>query len=343
MHTARTIAELVGGELNGSPDVRITGVAGMHDAGPGDITLITARRYAKRWGESKAGAALINTGLKAADHDASTRSLIIVPDAELAMIAVLGAFAPPKTMPEVGVHPTAFVHESARLGKGVRIGAHASVGRESELGDDVIIHAGVRVYSFVRIGAGTEIHSNTVIRERCSIGRHTLIHQNVSIGADGFGYRPAPDGSGLLKIPHIGTVEVGDGVEIGAGSCIDRGKFGATSIGDGTKIDNLVQIGHNCKIGKCCVLAGQCGISGSVTMGDGVMIGGGAGVKEQTTIGHGAKVAAMSGIMRDVPAGETHLGLPAEEASQGLRVIAAVRKMAGLTGNDRPDRANGDQ
>jgi UDP-3-O-[3-hydroxymyristoyl] glucosamine N-acyltransferase len=328
----------VGGELNGPPGLRVMSIKSLDDAGPDDLTFIAARRYARKWGGCKAGAALINAGIKVDGHDASRRALIAVPDAELALIAVLHAFAPERTMPDVGVHPTAWVHESAKLGKGVRIGAHVSVGRECEIGENVILHAGVRIYSFVTIGAGTEIHGNTVVRERCTIGKRVLMQQNVSVGADGFGYRPTQDGMGLIKIPHIGTVEIGDDVEIGSSSCIDRGKFGATSIGAGTKIDNLVQIAHNCRIGRCCILAGHCGLSGSVTLGDGVLIGGGAGVKEQTVIGSGAKVAAMAGIMRDIPAGETHLGLPAEEASQALRVIAAMRKMAGLTGNESTGR-----
>ncbi len=330
------------GELDGPPDLRITGVKGLDDAGPNDLTFITARRYGKRWAKSNAGAALIKKGLKADGHDPSARALIIVPDAELALIAVLEAFAPPRAVPEVGVHPTAFVHETAKLGKGVRIGAFVSVGKDAEIGDDVVLHAGVRIYSGVKIGAGTEIHGNTVVRERCTIGRRVLIHQNVSIGADGFGYRPAPNGAGLLKVPHIGAVQIDDDVEIGAGTCIDRGKFGDTFIGAGTKIDNLVQIGHNCRIGRGCILAGTCGLSGSVTVGDGVQIGGGAGIKEQIVIGSGARVGALAGVMRDVPAGETHLGVPAEEASQALRVVACMRKMAGLTGNDSAGRQHAD-
>ena len=332
MHTARTIADLVGGELNGPPDLRVVGVKALDDAGPDEITFINARRYSKRWGASRAGTALIKKGLQADGHDPAKRALIVVPDAEVALIAVLEAFAQPRSLPEVGVHPTAWVHESAKLGKGVRIGAHVSVGREAEIGDETILHAGVRIYSFVKIGAGTEIHGNTVVRERCTIGRRVLIHQNVSIGADGFGFRLAANDMRLLKVPHIGIVLIEDDVEIGAGTCIDRGKFGATHIGAGTKIDNLVQIAHNCRIGRCCVLAGACGLSGSVTLGDGVQVGGGVGIKEQVTVGAGARIGAMAGVMRDIPAGETQLGSPALEASQALRVIASMHKMAGLAG-----------
>lgn len=342
-HNAQSIAELVNGTLEGPAELRIEGVNSLDEAGPADLTFITSAKFARKWAQTRAGAALVRRGIKVADHDAATRALITVDDPELAMIAVLNAFAPPHTMPDLGVHPTAFVHESAKLGKDVRIGAHVSVGREAELGDGVILHAGVRIYSFVKIGAGTEIHGNTVVRERCTIGKESILHQNVSIGADGFGYRPAPDGKGLIKVPHIGTVRIGDSVEIGAGACIDRGKFGATTVGDGSKIDNLVQVAHNCQIGRCVIIAGCVGISGSVTIGDGAQIGGGVGIRDHLTIGAGAKVGAMAGVMRDVPAGETHLGMPAEEASKALRLVAATRRIAGLAGSDKSDRRTGDQ
>jgi UDP-3-O-[3-hydroxymyristoyl] glucosamine N-acyltransferase len=154
-----------------------------------------------------------------------------------------------------------------------------------------------------------------------------ILHSNVSIGADGFGYEPSPDGAGLVKVPHLGTVSLEDDVEIGAGSCVDRGKFGATVVGRGTKIDNLVQIAHNCRIGRGCVIAGQSGFSGSVTVGDGVTIAGGVGVADHVTIGSGATIGARSGLMKDVPAGETHVGYPAYEAGIALRQAAALRKL----------------
>ena len=132
-----------------------------------------------------------------------------------------------------------------------------SVDRDASIGDHTVLHAGVRIYAGVEIGPNCVLHANCVVRERCTIGDEVILHQNVSIGADGFGYRPAPDGSGLLKVPQIGTVEIQDRVEIGAGACVDRGKFGATLIGEGTKIDNLCQIAHNCRIGRSCVIAGR--------------------------------------------------------------------------------------
>jgi UDP-3-O-[3-hydroxymyristoyl] glucosamine N-acyltransferase len=177
------------------------------------------------------------------------------------------------------------------------------------------------------ISSGFE-HLWTVIRERCVIGRYCIFHPNVSIGADGFGYRPSPDGRGLIKIPHIGNVIIGDGVEIGSGSCVDRGKFSSTIIGDGTKIDNLVQIGHNCKLGRSCVMAGNSGLAGSVTLGDGVIIGGSASISDHVAIGNGAVVGGASSVMRDVPDGKTVLGYPAVDAREALKQWAILRKLA---------------
>jgi len=325
--TAGAMAALVGGELDGPSGIVIVGVNSLELAGPDELTFITSRRFARQWRSAKAGSALIKRGLIAEGHDPEKRALIAVPDPELAMIAALRVFAPPRSMPDVGMHPTAVVHPTAKVAGSARIGAHVTIGRESEVGENVVLHAGVRIYAQCRIGAGTELHANVVVRERCVIGRDVIIHPNVSIGADGFGYRPDPGGRGLIKVPHIGFVQIGDHVEIGANTCIDRGKFGATVIGTGTKIDNLVQIGHNCVIGRCVVIAGNVGLSGSVTVGDGVQIGGGAGVKDHVVIGAGARIAAFAGVMRDVPAGETHMGIPADEAMRTLRQFAAVRRM----------------
>jgi UDP-3-O-[3-hydroxymyristoyl] glucosamine N-acyltransferase len=165
-------------------------------------------------------------------------------------------------------------------------------------------------------------------------------HQGVSIGADGFGYRPDPHGGGLLKVPHLGTVEVGDRVEIGANACVDRGKFGATVVGEGTKIDNLVQIAHNCRIGRSCIIAGLCGLSGSVTLEDGVVLGGNVGIADHVTIGAGARIGAKAGVMSDVPAGRSMLGCPADDLRAALRQMAAVRKLPdlirGLSSGARP-------
>jgi UDP-3-O-[3-hydroxymyristoyl] glucosamine N-acyltransferase len=246
------------------------------------------------------------------------------------MITMLESFETPADVPEIGVHASAVVHPSARIGPMTRVGAQVSIGPDVVLGSGVVLHPGVRLYRAVQVGDRSTLHANTVVRERCVIGRGVILHQNVSIGADGFGYRPAPDGRGLLKMPHIGTVRIEDDVEIGANSCVDRAKFGATVVGAGTKIDNLCQIGHNCRIGRACVIAGNAGLAGSVTLGDGVVMGGGGGVREHLTIGSGARIGALTLVTKNVPPRSAWLGIPADEAQATLRQWASVRKLPSL-------------
>jgi len=182
----------------------------------------------------------------------------------------------------------------------------------------------------VRIGRNTTLHPNVTIYTHCRIGDDVILHANVVIGADGFGYRPDPSGRGLVKLPHRGIVEIHDRVEIGAGSCVDRARFGATVIGEGTKIDNLVQIGHNCRVGRSCVICGCTGIAGSVTIGDGVQIGGNCGLGDNLTIGNGVKIAGNAALMHDVPDGATYAGYPAMPARDYMRILGAMKKAAGL-------------
>jgi UDP-3-O-[3-hydroxymyristoyl] glucosamine N-acyltransferase len=243
------------------------------------------------------------------------------------MIELLRAVEPREPQPDPGVHPTAAVHPTAQLGARVRIGPHVTVDRRVRLGDDVVLHAGVCLYADVVIGDGCVLHANTVIRHRCKLGRRVLLHQNVSIGADGFGYRPPRGGLGFVKIPHVGNVELEDDVEIGANACVDRAKFGTTLIGEGTKIDNLCHIGHNVRIGRHCSISGLTGVAGSTIIEDGVMIGGGANIRDHITIGAKARVGGASGVGADVPAGVTVTGYPADEVQATLRQWASVRKL----------------
>jgi UDP-3-O-[3-hydroxymyristoyl] glucosamine N-acyltransferase len=329
-HTVASLARHVGGEINGRADLAIAGVAALNEAGPSEITFIADRVHAAKWRQCAAAAAVITRGLVADGHDPHSRALIEVADAELAMAALLELFQPPHVRPEPGVHPSAFIHPDARLGSEVRIGPHASVDRGAEIGAGVVLHAGVRIYAEVAVGEGSELHANCVVRERCRLGRRVILHQNVSIGGDGFGYRPGGDGRGLVKMPHIGAVLIEDDVEIGSNSCVDRGKFRNTVIGAGTKIDNLVQIAHNCIIGRGCVIAALTGLAGSVSLGDGVRIAAQVGMVEGVTIGAGAQVGAKAGVMDDVPPGAAVLGVPAQNHREMLRQIAALRKLPEL-------------
>jgi UDP-3-O-[3-hydroxymyristoyl] glucosamine N-acyltransferase len=192
----------------------------------------------------------------------------------------------------------------------------------------VILYPNVTIFDETKIGSQTVIWSGTVIRERCEIGNNCIFHTNVSIGADGFGYRPSDDGRGLVKILQIGNVIIGNEVEIGANSTVDRAKFSSTIIGDGCKIDNLVQIAHNCVLGRSCIMAGSSGLAGSVKLGDGVIIGGASSIKDHVTIHSGAVVGGGSGVMNDVAAGKTVVGYPATDSRDMFRQWVAIRKLA---------------
>jgi UDP-3-O-[3-hydroxymyristoyl] glucosamine N-acyltransferase len=305
----------------------IADLASMDQAGPRSLSFIRDRGYVTSWATSKAAAALVSEGLEVRNTDDQTRALIFVADADLAMVKVLGMFERKPVGPAVGVHPTAVIDASAKIAPTARVGPFCVVGPGSVVGDHCTLMARVTLGAEVALGPGTILHPGVVVYDRCSIGAQTTLHSNVSIGADGFGYRPDPQGRGLIKIPHVGTVKIGSGVEIGAGSCVDRGKFGATVVGDGAKIDNLVQIGHNCKIGRCAIICGTTGIAGSVTIGDGAMVGGAVGITDNVTIGAGAQIGAKSGVMCDVPAGETWTGLPAAPHREQMRMWSAVKHL----------------
>jgi UDP-3-O-[3-hydroxymyristoyl] glucosamine N-acyltransferase len=325
------LAARVGGELvhpaGGASLPAILGLQTVHDARAGDLTFIGDAHHAKAWSASAATAAVVSRTLASSVEATADRAVILVPNADAAMITILELFAPPQELPPIGVHPTAVIEDGASIGSDARIGPHVTVMRGARLGDRVTLFSGVTVYHGASIGDDCVLHAQVVIRERCIIGRRVILHGGVQIGTDGFGYRPAPDGRGILKVPHLGHVVLEDDVEIGANSCVDRGKFGATLIGAHTKIDNLVQIGHNCRIGRCVVISGLAGIAGSTSVGDGTRIGGGVGLADHLTIGRGVSIAARSGVMNDIPDGETWAGYPAKEARRAMQEVVSVRKL----------------
>lgn len=326
--TTSQIAERIDGQIDGPADLPIVGMTDMANATEGRITFIRDEKHAERWPSCGASAAIVPRNLKLEPGEG--KSLIRVTIADLAVAQTLELFAPPPPRPAPGVHHTAVIDASATVGQNVAIGPYVVIGGNSTIGDGTVIHANVSISEEVTIGSECTIWSGTVIRERCSLGDKCVIHPNVTIGSDGFGYRPSPDGSSIIKIPQIGRVEIGNRVEIGSGTCIDRGTFGPTTIGDDTKIDNLCQIAHNCKIGRCVIIAGQTGIAGSVTIGDGAMFGGGVGVKDHLTIGAGAKLGGRSALMNDVPPGENWGGYPAKPGKIARREVAAVAKLPDL-------------
>ncbi len=326
--TTGQIARQLGGRLEGDPDRPIHSFQAMDRADDGQITFITSARHARRWSDCRAAAALVAPGIELKPGE--NRALIFVDSIDQAVADVLGAFAPEPPVPPVGVHPSAVVDPAARIAADARIGPGCWVGPAASIGSGAVLQANVTLFGESTIGPQTELWSGVVVRERCEIGARCILHPNVTIGADGFGFVPAPDGRGVLKIPQIGTVTIGDEVEIGAGSCVDRAKFAVTAIGDGTKIDNLVQVGHNCRIGRCVIIAGCCAIGGSVTIGDGTVMGGMCAIKDHVTIGPQVTLAASSGVTEDIPAGATWAGTPAQEGRQAVRQIFAARKLPGV-------------
>jgi UDP-3-O-[3-hydroxymyristoyl] glucosamine N-acyltransferase len=324
-YTTQQISEHVRGRLVGPGDLKIGGVEQLSLAQPGQISFVRDQRHVHVWEQSRASAALIGDKVTVAADPG--RALVFVDDADLAVAEVLTLFAPPLPAAPAGVHPQSTVDASASLGQNVSIGPGCYIGPRATIGDGTILYANVVVLDEASVGAGGVLWPGVIIGQRCRIGDGCILHGNVTVGADGFGYRPSPDGSRLMKIPQIGTVQIGHDVEIGAGTCIDRAKFSATTIGDGTKIDNLCQIAHNCRIGRCCIIAGMASLAGSVTLEDAVVLGGRVAVRDNVRIGRGARIAGTSSVAGDVPAGATWGGSPAQEVSDALREYAAVRKL----------------
>ena len=324
-YTIEDINNVVKGTLVGATSHLITAPEQLELAKETEISFIGNKKYEKFWQDSKACAAIVNEDI--AIEPGENRAFIKVNNADLAMTLVLELFAPAPPQFSIEIHPTAVIDASAKVGAGTRIGANAFIGPNVVLGENVTIYPNVTILDECTIGNNTTIWPGAVVRERCHVGAHCILHPNCTIGADGFGFRPCPE-KGLAKIPQIGNVVLGNYVEIGANSSVDRGKFSSTILGDGCKIDNLVQIGHNSILGKFCIMAGNSGLAGSVTLGNGVIIGGSASIKDHTTLGDGVTIGAGSGVTGDVEAGKTMLGYPAVEARTALKQWAILKRMA---------------
>lgn len=326
MHTYSVfdINAILKGEIAGQTSVLITAAEQLEKAAANEITFIGNHKYEKLWTTSRASIAVVNKNIGI--EPGANRAFIKVENADLAMSQVLTLFAPPHPILDVDIHKSAIVDETAVIEHGVKIGANCYIGPNVKISADSIIYPNVTIFDNSQIGTNTVIWSGTVIRERTIIGNNCILHPNSTIGADGFGFRADPE-KGLVKMPQIGHVIIGNNVEIGANSCVDRGKFSATIIGDGCKIDNLVQIGHNSVLGKHCILAGNVGIAGSVYIGNGVVIGGSASIKDHITIGDGAKIGAGSGVITNIPAGQVVLGYPAIESRTTLKQWAILKRL----------------
>ena len=323
-YTIQEINEVLKGIIVGDTSTKITAPEQLELASTSEISFIGNKKYEKFWDASKACAAVVNEDISI--EPGENRAFIKVKNADLAMSQVLELFAPPTPLFSTDIHPTANIDSTAVIGNGSRIGAGSYIGPKVQLGENVTIYPNVTILDECTIGKNTVIWSGAVVRERCHMGNDCIIHPNATIGADGFGFRPDPQ-RGLVKIPQIGNVVLGNNVEIGANTCVDRGKFSSTVLGNGCKIDNLIQIGHNSKLGQFCIMAGQSGLAGSVTLGNGVMIGGSASITDHVTIGDGAIIGGGSGVTKDVPAGVTLLGYPAIDARDALRQWAILKRL----------------
>jgi UDP-3-O-[3-hydroxymyristoyl] glucosamine N-acyltransferase len=326
--TTAQITDWVGGRLVGPGDLRIAEMQTIAESRPGHLTYVGRANLLPDWERCAASAALVREGLGA--KPAAGKALIFVADVDLATATVLEKLAPPTPLPAPGIHATAVVDPQARIDPTARIGPLCVIGPRAVIGAHTVLQGQVAVLADSRIGAHCMLWPGVVIRERCEIGDACILHSNVSIGTDGFGYRPSADRRSLVKIPQIGTVRIGRDVEIGSNACVDRGKFGATVIGDGTKIDNLVQIAHNCVVGRCVVMAGMSGISGSVSIGDGAMLGGRTGVSDHVHIGRGAHIGISSLVLQDVPDGARVIGYPAIESGLWKRITVLLTRLPDL-------------
>jgi len=317
------LAAIVGGEVRGDGAVRVRGVADVNEASEGDVTWVTNPKYIAKLKESRASAALVGP-----DFGDTPMPAIICPQIDRSVAMLFGAFAPPPVLPARGIHPSAVVHETARLGQDCAVGPGAVIDRDAVLGDRCVLHANAFIGAETQVGDECVFWPGAVVRERCGLGSRVKIYPNAVIGADGFGYYFHEGGH--RHVPHIGGVILEDDVEVGACACVDRAKFGNTVIGQGTKIDNLVQVGHNVRTGKHCLFAGQSGISGSVRLEDYVVFGGQVGVADNITLGRGMQAAIGSMITRSIEAGTVVSGMPAWNHRQELRVQALTRRLPAL-------------
>jgi len=314
------IVSFVTGRYDGPADVTITGVAPLADAQEGQISFLSNPKYAPQLEATRASAVLV-----ANDVAGESPRLIRVENPYHAMARVVARFFDQKPMPR-GISPHASIASSARLGRNVAIGAFTSIGEQVVIGDNVTIFPNVTIEDGVTIDDGTLIHPQVSVYYGCRIGRRCVIHSGAVIGSDGYGFATA--GGRHHKIPQIGIVRIEDDVEVGAGTTIDRATLGETVIGEGTKIDNLVQIGHNVKIGKHCFLVAQVGIAGSTELGDYVAVAGQSGFAGHLKIGHRVQVAAKSAVLEDVPDDTKVMGIPAVPFREFARREAAMRRAA---------------
>lgn len=321
----RTVAELaerLGGRLCGDGGRTVCGVNTLQDASPQEITFLTEEKHRPLLADCQAAAVLVER-----EMENCRPAQIVVGNVQKALIEALKLFAPPVTVWK-GVHPTAVVEPDAVLEEGVGIGPNVYIGHQVRIGAFTVIGPNCSIGERTQIGSRCRLDSNVVVYHDCRIGNFCILQSHCTIGATGFGYAFV-DGRHQL-IPHNGGVILEDGVEIGANSCVDRAKFGQTVVGAGTKIDNLVQVGHNVRIGRMCLLAGQVGLAGSAVLEDGVVLAGQVGVADHITIGSGAMAGAAATVVENVEPGQQVWGTPAQDISAEKRSVVWYRRLPKL-------------
>lgn len=330
--TVTQLAELVEGRVHGDERI-IVAARPMNEAGPDDITFVENDRNLRHLKKCQALTAVVSAALAARRSElmscnGTPLTLIEVNDPLAAFVAIVRHLHGQTVEPPPGIDPRAVIHPTAQVGPDAMLHPFAVIGEGSVVGARCRLHSGVVIGRNCRLGDDVVLHPHVVLYDGTHLGHRVIVHANAVLGADGFGYRL--QGGRHVKMPQFGTVEVGDDVEVGAGTTIDRGTFQATRIGAGTKIDNLVQIGHNCQIGKHNLFVSQVGIAGSCGTGDYVVIAGQVGVADHVHIEDGAIIGARSGVVRDVAAGERMLGAPAKPESEEKRILLSLGRLPEL-------------
>jgi UDP-3-O-[3-hydroxymyristoyl] glucosamine N-acyltransferase len=320
--TLKQLADFLGATVRGDATCRVNGLAPLESAEADKITFLANPKYASKVADTRAGAVLMAPG-----GESYGRNVIEVANPYLAFAKLLTLFYVQPHRP-CGVMPEACIGIGVSLGDDISIYPGAIVGDNVTLGDRCVVHPGAVIYAGVTIGDDTTIHANAAVRERCRVGNRCILQPGAVIGSDGFGY--APDGSSYYPIPQIGIVVLEDDVEIGANTCIDRAALEITLIRRGTKIDNLVQVAHNCQIGEDCMIVSQVGISGSTKIGNHVTLAGQVGVAGHLTIGDNVIVGAQSGVPGSLPANAGYSGTPALPHKDWLKSMAVVANLPEL-------------
>jgi len=315
------LAELVGGRVEGDPDRTVEAVRSLEAAGPCDLSVFKNPRYREAAEASRAGALLVGPSLAGAMPG---RDLLVIDDPDFALARLVAVLHPPAAR-EPGVHPTAVLEPGCEVDPAASIGPYAVIGAGSRIGAGAVLHAAVSIGRGCVVGEGAVLHPHAVLYDGTEVGPGSVVHAGAVLGADGFGY--ATQGSAHHKVPQVGRVVVEADVEIGANTTIDRATLGETRIGEGTKIDNLVQVGHNVRVGRHCILCGQAGIAGSTSLGDGVVLAGQAGVAGHIQLGDRVQVAAKSAALAPVESGKAVAGIPAVELRKWRRQVALLSRL----------------